>query len=118
MVELIISILAGIGLCWLIHFAIHLIKKMDNNAKTPQNDELFYWYVTYTSSSILGGIFVCTRSEYFRFEDVINSIMVDDYDIEKPIIITNFIKVSKEFFDENKENALTLNLQEYDNTNK
>ena len=110
MVELIISILAGIGLCCLIHFAIHLIKKIDKNGKKPQNDELNYWYITFTNRSIFGSIFVCTRSEYFRFEDVIDSIMVDDSDIEKPIIITNFIKVSKEFFDENKENALTLNL--------
>lgn len=110
MVELIISILASIGLCWLIYFAIHLIKKMDKNAKAPQNDKLNYWYITFTNRSILGSIFVCTRSEYFRFEDVIDSIMVDYSDIEKPIIITNFIKVSKEFFDENKENALTLNL--------
>ena len=109
MVELIISILAGIGLCWLIHFAIHLIKKMDQNAKI-QNDELFYWYITYKSSSILGGIFVCTRSEYFRFEDIIDSIMTDDSDIENPVIITNFMKVSKKFFDENKDNALTLKL--------
>ena len=109
MVELIISILASIGLCWLMHFAIHLIKKMDKNAKI-QNEELFYWYVTYTSSSILGGIFVCTRSEYFRFEDIVDSIMTDDSDIEKPIIITNFMKVSKKFFDENKDNALTLKL--------
>ena len=109
MVELIISILAGIGLCWLIHFAIHLIKKMDKNAKI-QNEELFYWYVTYTSSSILGGIFVCTRSEYFRFEDVADSIIVDDSDVDNPIKITNFMKVSKKFFDENKDNALTLKL--------
>ena len=83
---------------------------MDKNAKTPQNEELNYWYVLFTNRSILGGIFVCTKSEYFRFEDVIDSIMVDDSDIEKPIIITNFMKVSKEFFNENKENALTLNL--------
>ena len=109
MVELIISILASIWLCWLMHFAIHLIKKMDKNAKI-QNEELLYWYVTYTSSSILGGIFVCTRSEYFRFEDIVDSIMTDDSDIEKPIIITNFMKVSKKFFDENKDNALTLKL--------
>lgn len=69
-----------------------------------------YWYITFTNRSILGGIFVCTKSEYFKFEDVIDSIMVDDSNIEKPIIITNFTKVSKKFFDENKEYALTLNL--------
>ena len=83
---------------------------MDKNAREPQNEELNYWYITFTNRSILGGIFVCTKSEYFKFEDVIDSIMVDDSNIEKPIIITNFTKVSKKFFDENKEYALTLNL--------
>ena len=110
MVELIISILASIGLCWLIHFAIHSIKKMDKNTNIPQIEELNYWYVLFTNRSIFGGIFVCTKSEYFKFEDVVDSIMADDSNIEKPIIITNFTKVSKKFFDENKENALTSSL--------
>lgn len=103
MVELIVSIFAGLGFCSFIHFVIHLIEKMDKNIKHPQNDELYYWYITYAFPNGCGSIFVCTNTILFKFKEMGKEIKEGTPNMKGDVTITSFVRISKEIYETSKE---------------
>ena len=106
MVELIVAIFAGLGFCYSVQFVIRLIEKMNKNIKSPQNKELYYWYITYTYHFGSGSFFIATNTENLRLEEIRESILKDNSETSAPIIITNFIRVSDGMFKANKDKTL------------
>ena len=104
MIELIVTIFAGLGFCSSVHFVIHLIEKLDRNAKkqVESTDKIYYWYVTYNYNKGNGRILTTTVTKNFKlsdFEDVIRK----SISISGTIIINSFVEVSKEFYEMNTE---------------
>ena len=103
MEEIIVGIFAGLGFCSSVQFVIHLIERMNKNIKSPQNKELYYWYITYTCQFSSGSFFMATNTENLKLEEIRESILKDNSEMSAPIIITNFIRVSEGTFKANKK---------------
>ena len=102
MVELIVTIFAGLGFFSLVHFSVHLIEKMNKNIKHPKNKELYYWYITYAFSNGCGSIFVCTNTILFKFKKMGEEIKKDMPNMKGGVIITSFVRISKDLYEINK----------------
>ena len=102
MVELIVTIFAGLGFFSLVHFSVHLIEKMNKNIKSPKNKELYYWYITFACPNGCGCIFVCTNTILFEFKKKGEEIKEGIPKMKGGVIITSFVRISKELYEINK----------------
>ena len=102
MIELIVTIFAGLGFCASVHFVIGLIGKLDKNAKKEiePTDDKHYWYIVYSFKNGNGSMFISTFTEIFNIKEVEDEIK-KDIPYESKVIISNFIEVSKAFFEAN-----------------
>ena len=102
MVELIVTIFAGLGFCASVHFVIGLIEKLDKNAKKEieQTDDKHYWYIVCSFKNGNGSMFISTFTEIFNIKEVEDEIKKDIH-CESKVIINNFIEVTKEFYEAN-----------------
>ena len=105
MIKLIVTIFAGLGFCASVHFVIHLIGKLDKNAKKeiqPINN-IFYWYVIYCFNNGSGRIFLTTTTKDFKLKDFEDEIRKGIPRKESNIVIDSFTEVTKEFYEANTE---------------
>ena len=102
MVELIVTIFAGLGFCASVHFVIGLIGKLDKNAKKEiePTDDKHYWYIVYSFKNGNGSMFISTFTEIFNIKELRDEIK-KDIPYESNVIINNFIEVTKEFYEAN-----------------